>query len=418
MNFAKSLMLSACALALASCGGGGSDTSASAASAGASSGILTDSPVGGVQYTTSGGYSGTTSASGQYNYNPGETVTFKIGAITLGTVTATGTITPLQLAGTGANSGNITTNLLVLLQSLDADNDPSNGITINAATQAAANSAGALDLTQAPAQFASTGNAALTSVLSGAGLPRTAPVDPAAALAHFKEQFFKQLAGTWTGTSEETVSVFRFDAAGKYIMGEAGPAKDGGMSGTEVAQIDWNPSTGAISSVSGSIIRDTNAEWGLSHLAGTDTLRFDGDKLILTDADGTVTPYTRVGNNPDSLVGMWALNSATTLQTQTFVFTSDNKYMMLDPLGDTDHGAGGPCTTLDQVSSGGIEYGTYSFNATAGAFAVTQAPAYDTNSCAGLWDQPASSGSSFTFVFNTDKSAITFDGQTLHRVSK
>lgn len=53
----------------------------------------------GVSYTTSpSGVSGVTGPNGIYQYNPGDSVTFTLGGLTLGNVTATGIISPLQLS--------------------------------------------------------------------------------------------------------------------------------------------------------------------------------------------------------------------------------------------------------------------------------------------------------------------------------
>jgi hypothetical protein len=410
---------------LGACGGGGGSTDNSTndnppqtqnpapVQAGTSSGILTDGPVAGVQYTTSGGYSGVTGADGSYAYNPGETVTFKIGAITLGTVTATGTVTPLDLAAAATNKENVATNLLVLLQSLDADGDASNGIAINDATKSAAASASAIDLTQAPASFASSSNSALTSVMNSAGLPKTAPVSETQALAHFKEEFFKKLAGGWTAVEGSSAITLRFDTSGNYIIGEVGTAEFGGQSGTEVGRIDWNPKTGEISLVADSIVHDSNGEWGLSHNNGSTVFKVDGDKLVVTDDIDTVS-FERVANDPASLVGTWAIDSTATMNTQNFTFFENGKYLMADPLGDTEYNS----TDDPKCGEGGVEYGTYTYNATTGVLAVSSAPEVDTNGCAGAWDKPANSGLSATITFNTDKSSFTLEGTTFHRVSK
>jgi hypothetical protein len=70
------------ALILSACGGGGSGS----ATPGSSSltGILSDSYVKGVTYITSGGASGVTGTNGEFSYSAGDTVTFKIGQVTLG----------------------------------------------------------------------------------------------------------------------------------------------------------------------------------------------------------------------------------------------------------------------------------------------------------------------------------------------
>ena len=90
---------SAALFTLAACGGGGGGSGS--APTGSSTGVLTDGPVGGVQYSTSSGVTGTTDAQGRFDYNPGDVVTFRIGQLTLGSLTANGsstTITPIQIA--------------------------------------------------------------------------------------------------------------------------------------------------------------------------------------------------------------------------------------------------------------------------------------------------------------------------------
>lgn len=406
---------------LTGCGSSGSSTDTTAADqpstpstttaqAGTSIGILSDSPVGGVQYTTSGGYSGVTGADGSFAYNPGETVTFKIGAITLGTVTATGTVTPLDLAASATNKENVSTNLLVLLQSLDADGDASNGITINESTKTAAANA-SIDLTLPPSTFASSSNSALTTVMNSAGVPKTAPVSEADALAHFKSEFFKQLAGGWVVTGAEGTIVVRMGLSGNYIIGETGETDDSGHSGTEVGKIDWNPKTGEV--VSSSVGHDSNGDWGLNQTNAGEVFKVDGDKFTVTDPDGTVTTFQRVKNDPATIVGMWALDTATAMSTQHFTFMPDGTYLMADPKGDDRAIAEGrtPC------SLGGVELGKYTFNPSTGVLAVTSVDV-DTNECAGAWDKAAAEGVNEAIVFNESKSTFSLGGRTFYRVSK
>ncbi|MDE2421035.1 MAG: hypothetical protein KGO49_07640 [Gammaproteobacteria bacterium] len=161
-TYQLSALFLACSLALAGCGGGGSSSSGSStptssssnpspasSAVGTSTGTLVDSAVSGVTYTTTSGVQGTTDASGHFTYNTGDNITFKVGSLTLGTVSASNLITPIDLSNSNFNIQN---NLLVLLQSLDSDNNPSNGITI---TPAVANQlAASLDLTTSPSVFA------------------------------------------------------------------------------------------------------------------------------------------------------------------------------------------------------------------------------------------------------------------------
>ena len=92
-------------------------------------GVLLDSPISGMQYITAT-QSGQTNAQGIFQYMSGETITFSIGDIEFPSVTTEATITPYDLAGT-FDTGNITLiNMVRLLQSLDMDGNPDNGIAI------------------------------------------------------------------------------------------------------------------------------------------------------------------------------------------------------------------------------------------------------------------------------------------------
>ena len=133
-----------CLLATA-CGGGGGD-----ASIGLTlplTGILVDSPVSGVSYT-SPSRTGITQANGEFFYREGDVVAFSLGATELGSATGRSQISRVELAGLdtltvgNAEIGAVindetsafqtTVNLAVLLQTFDADGDPENGIEVTA----------------------------------------------------------------------------------------------------------------------------------------------------------------------------------------------------------------------------------------------------------------------------------------------
>ncbi len=92
-------------------------------------GQFVDSPVGGLEYLRSN--KGTelylTNDNGEFQYQEGETVTFKIGQLTLGSAKGGATISPRDIA---SEAGSI--NVARVLQTLDDDGNPSNGITISA----------------------------------------------------------------------------------------------------------------------------------------------------------------------------------------------------------------------------------------------------------------------------------------------
>lgn len=128
--------------ALSGCFGGDDDddkgSSKSDSDKSMSTGVLVDAPVGGVSYVTQSNSSEqVTNAQGEFEYTPGETVTFSVGGIELGEVLGDSLITPLELLGTSEITDEVV-NMGQFLQSLDSDGDPdTNGITIDPAVAAA-----------------------------------------------------------------------------------------------------------------------------------------------------------------------------------------------------------------------------------------------------------------------------------------
>jgi len=119
---------------LAACSGGSSSNtagSAAASSANTLSGVFFDAPVQGLNYQTAT-MSGITDENGIFMYHDGETVTFAIGDVMLGSAPGSPMMTPIDLVPGAADETDPTvTNMCRLLQSLDADGDLGNGITIN-----------------------------------------------------------------------------------------------------------------------------------------------------------------------------------------------------------------------------------------------------------------------------------------------
>lgn len=111
-------------LGLSGCGGGGGGASGS--SDGTSTGVFLDAPVEGLYYSTPT-QSGYTNNKGEFTYKSGETVTFKLGNLTLGSSAASATVTPIEISGdTSLNTiGTKATNIARILQSLSENSDDS-----------------------------------------------------------------------------------------------------------------------------------------------------------------------------------------------------------------------------------------------------------------------------------------------------
>ena len=205
-------------LALAACGGGGGGgggagvgsggAAVNAASvSGLSTGRLIDSSVEGVTYTvtTKDGQTitGVTDASGTFKYVDGEKVIFSIGDIVFPATQGDSVITPLTMAQGG--TGPVATNVAFLLQSLDFDLDPSNGITINpqvAQLKAiAAFGSSKIDWTQDSGSFAN--NAQVKALITQAkvlnpdnsnpAIPAKPPITPETAVKHLNDTLFGSL---------------------------------------------------------------------------------------------------------------------------------------------------------------------------------------------------------------------------------
>lgn len=370
-------------LLLSACGGGDDDAVSPVMPeptvvplVGAATGVLTDAAVQGVAYTTSSGVVGTTNAQGQFTYNPSDTVSFTLGALALGSVPAASLVTPLELAAGNADK---LQNLLVLLQSLDDDGNAANGIKIAPATAAAVSTG--VDLAQTAAAFVSAANTSLTAAMTAGGISR-AITSASQATAHFLDQSKALLSSqVWVGVFDNGayVAVQRFGANGDYLEAEIGASEGGGMSGLEYGKALATSVDGRGFQLAPTIEIDTNGTWGLSHLSACERVTVAGGQLTYLEAPAscvtdTTTAVSKAENDPTGIVGVWALGSATQVNTQTIVFWANGKFLMIDPVGDTEASrCGGP----------GVEYGNYTYDATTEEFKVVSVTV-DTNGCAGL----------------------------------
>ena len=221
-------------------------------------------------------------------------------------------------------------------------------------------------------------------------------------------QFWQQAAGVWVATQggQAAPVVFRFNLSGGYTMGYWGAAStaDGTKPGLERGTIAYDPLTGHFTGI---VSQDTNGTAGLSNPSPAEllqTIAIVGADLVVRQPDGTeVNRLQRVANNPGSIVGAWALDTVSDLRAQIFVFFADGRYLMIDPVGDTEPTrCGGP----------GIEYGTYTWAGASGTLTITGV-SIDTNGCAGLNDATKVPGNLFQGVQSISGIALAADGSTL-----
>lgn len=142
-------------------------------------GVFLDAAVANIGYRTDT-QTGVTNDSGEFNYRAGELITFFIGDLEFPSIFAKGIITPMDIANTDTLDDNRVINILRLLQSLDKDGDPSNGIEITAAAIAAG---AVLDFTLPPEEFAQL--PAVKELLQASGSANEELIPVEQALAHF-----------------------------------------------------------------------------------------------------------------------------------------------------------------------------------------------------------------------------------------
>jgi len=300
------LFLAGFAFLVTGCGGGGSSTGGSDASGVDTSGssvplvgVIIDSAVANIRYQTAT-QSGVSSSNGEFNYLAGETVTFSIGDIALPATTAQPIITPLDIAGTSAPTNTTAVNIAQLLQSLDADSNPDNGIRLADAAHTAATG---LTLDFSNVSFDSdTDVINLVSNGGGSGVL----VSDAVAINHLQDQLDQiSIAGGWlvqTSSGSNTDTVYTFTDDGYFMSAEYDLSDDVGESGIEHGRYSWNPFTAAFSY---KVLNDTNGAWGLSNTS-LSSVAISVNTITATGSE--VISFTRVKDANIPLVGSWLIN--------------------------------------------------------------------------------------------------------------
>ena len=145
-------------------------------------GQFIDSAVQGLRYVSVSS-SGETDEQGIFEYIEGEEVSFYIGNLFLGKTTGTSIVTPLTLTNASSTRDPRVVNILRLLQTLDDNNDPEDGIVITQVVQDQFTQ----DLALNWAGDIFTDNTIITAILSDVK-PDAIIVSAENAMAHFEEQ--------------------------------------------------------------------------------------------------------------------------------------------------------------------------------------------------------------------------------------
>lgn len=283
----KLSVLSLVALSLLSACGGGSDTPPKPVQ----TGILMDSAVSGAGYTTKtqSGITGDAGKAGSFRYLQGEDVTFTLGNMQLGTARAGSKVflDSIKEPGKSAPDALVSTRIGQLLQSLDSDGNPANGITLKRGLDTAR--LGKLNFTQGSqaeydkALAAALQKVGITSMVTAkaarAHMDKTSPVDAIAptvnveqpAAAHSSTAYFT-LSGTVQDNRERNRPKTIAFTQGKNTKKDIALDSKGGysiqmplMAGANNYTITARDTAGNVTEIKGSVYFGNKLAAGGSH---------------------------------------------------------------------------------------------------------------------------------------------------------
>ncbi len=288
-----------CAFLLVGCGGSSSTPSSDPVSESDSdteatvlTGVFVDSPVEGATFFTET-QSGMTNALGEFSYLATEQVAFSFGVTQFPAVTAAPQVSPVDMAASSSDPTATTTNIARLLQSLDEDGNPDNGITIPESAAAVSDN---INFDVSTEEFEN--NPAVINLVANSGSVTTALISAEDANAH--------LASTLgNGGSSNVV------AEGQIVTLEQFTATVGGTSSILLNDDgSRDPSTWLVTSVEDMKItgtfrgEDTNLDWFWedefycrSGQSGVVTVELDCQVVTINDAVVTYTSNRGAGGS-------------------------------------------------------------------------------------------------------------------------
>lgn len=312
---------------LVGCGGGSGGSTATPEPT-VQPGVFLDSPVINIGYRTAT-RSGQTNTDGEYNYLPGESVTFFIGELELPTVLASGIVTPLDLAGTRDTRHVSVVNMIRLLQTLDDDGDPGNGITI---TDVAKGAATPVDFALPEADFAASSAVSTLIMHGGQNTTVTSLVSADQAVAHLEEtltqadQPYGPILGAWIVDS----ATLMFLPQGEYFAIQW--KEDNGFVGFEKGAFEHEADVLRIS-----VFQNNDGEALLCNEDALSTCEdepygsvISGDVLALDTGDDGVFHLNRQPLRQEGVVGVWKIDGASDSDGTLLIFLETGEYFGIE----------------------------------------------------------------------------------------
>ena len=374
----KALILSSVVL-LANCGGGGSDTPSTL------TGVFIDSPVINIGYRTAT-QNGDTNSRGEFKYLAGETVTFFIGDLEFPPVLAAEVVTPLDMADTDDVAHHMVINIIRLLQSLDKDGDPDNGINI---TQTAKDNAVFLNFDLSVEGFEAQIGIDLFIANGGQDTAQSDLVDTVLALVHFVASLIlsgeidsedepvdnQSLIGTWEIASPTDADFYMLSLLedGTYVHAEVNEIDPNFLSGMEWGTYD----VVGLGEITTTQNFNNNGNAGLSDFDGS------GPRLrLIAQPSGSLmyAPDTNNDGISDGVFGLRRVDSEGLLGTWLSTTTANDLLMIV--FFDDGTYFHGEVAEDDDTEISGMELGTYERDEDTGLLTVSQT--FDNNGDTGL----------------------------------
>lgn len=333
-------------------------------------GIFVDSAVAGIGYRTET-KQGFTNEKGEYAYLEGETVTFFIGNLELPAVAAKRVITPLDIANNTDLNNRIALNIAILLQSLDSDKNPSNGISIDYET---------LKMAANPVNFDQPTSSFSTAIAYLVNLVGNTITTEQAAKEHVQNTLDslkkKSLISVWYLDSNAYNIIVAFLDETRYI----------GIDNTdlELGTYEWNVTTGYITAQIQTDINLLGFSTGRYRIHGTGDqflmsedgqdqnvpmikLAFDSENFLKS---GWLSQENELGillafNGEQYFIGRYNYTSegganALDVQSGSYIFNADKKEFHLNV--SNIEGFSSPCTVSSVKNVNTLSCGTVVFN--------------------------------------------------------
>ncbi len=319
---------------LSACGGGSSSSSTTTPSV--LTGVFIDAPVAGINFQTAT-QNGTTNANGEFNYLAGENVTFSVGSMVLPATPAKGQVSPMDIANTISPLDAKATNIARVLQALDSDGNPANGINIPASAAAAAPTI---------ADFANT--TTLETAFAGAFPGVTLPASNVAQ-THLMTSLGGSIVGTWALTNSTAAAALvnyagiHFFPDGTFAYAVFHPTLPAGNG----SGMEYGTYTFTSSQLTLTVVNDMNGSTGgITGIANPMTISYAnvGNTASITYPGGAVDTFTRLPSNTAGYVGTWKS-----------VDPANNgvSMLVLTPTGEVTY------VENDSAAPNGLEHGTF-----------------------------------------------------------